>query len=165
LDGTSIVGLKAGEGGAKELTPGDHDHVEAHGHVIMTENLPYQSFSPISLYRSTELLRGRNPQPSDLETVGLDEERAIAALNARAGFVNLLELCVPPNPLFAVERHLLAADGQPFAALRATALQHEPAVLATHSDEKTMRPFPVARIGLKCALSLHPVLRKCKRTS
>ena len=53
---------------------------------------------------------------------------------------------------------LLAADRQPLAAFGAPAFQNGSSVLGAHPHQKSVRPFPVARIRLKCAFPLHDIL-------
>jgi len=50
---------------------------------------------------------------------------------------------------------LLAADGQPFAALRAAPFQHEAAILRTHPYQEAMRAVSVPHVWLKRPFSLH----------
>ena len=50
---------------------------------------------------------------------------------------------------------LLAGDGQPFTAFRATPLQNQPALLGAHTDEKSMRTLAAARVRLKRAFTFH----------
>jgi hypothetical protein len=59
----------------------------------------------------------------------------------------------------SITARLFAADCQSLAALCATALQHETAVLRAHPHEKAMRLLPVSRIRLKSTLALHFSLR------
>src|SRR3954463_15659353 len=42
-------------------------------------------------------------------------------------------------------------NGQALAALRAAALEHQPAFLGRHPHEKPVRLFPVPPVRLKCA--------------
>jgi hypothetical protein len=131
----------------------------------MTEDLSYQSLSEISLYRAAELLRRRYTQPPNGQLVGFDKQGAESGVNPRAGLVDRLKLRVTPNSLMWAEPQVLfAADRQPLPPLGPAPLQHEAAVLGAHADEEPMRRLAMARIGLKCALPLHSVLRKCKRT-
>jgi hypothetical protein len=53
---------------------------------------------------------------------------------------------------------LRARNGQPLPAFCAASLQDEPAVFRTHPDEKTVHPFPSARVWLKRAFTFHGVL-------
>ena len=57
-----------------------------------------------------------------------------------------------------------ARHGEPFPALRAAPLEHEPAILGAHADEKTMRPLPPARIWLERAFTFHGASLDWKRT-
>jgi len=59
---------------------------------------------------------------------------------------------------------LFAADGQPLAPLGASPLQYQAAVLAAHTNQRTVRTLAVTSIGLKRALSLHCCPPKSKRT-
>ena len=54
-------------------------------------------------------------------------------------------------------RRLLAADGQPLAALCTTPFQHQAPVFRAHPHQKTVRALPVPRIGLKRSFPLHEI--------
>ena len=54
---------------------------------------------------------------------------------------------------------LIAADRQALPALGAAALEHEAAVFCTHTDQEPVSSPATAVVWLKCALSLHRVLR------
>src|SRR6266852_2509827 len=58
---------------------------------------------------------------------------------------------------------LFAADRQPLAPLGAAPLQHQTAVLRAHADQKPVRAFAPAGVGLERTLSLHRFLRKSTR--
>jgi hypothetical protein len=89
-------------------------------------------------------------------------------VNLGAARVDVLKFSAPPDVLCGAESqdtNLLAADGQPLAALGATTLDDEPAVLRGHADEKPMRALAMARVGLKCADTLcHDDPFRLKRT-
>jgi hypothetical protein len=104
LEGTAVIGFEDGEGDPKEFALGDDDEVESRRDVIVTENLSYQSFSAISYHRAAELLCHRHAQPPHRTAVGLQKKRAIAAVEFRAGLVDVLKLRMAPNPLVLAER-------------------------------------------------------------
>src|SRR5262249_15914593 len=71
-----------------------------------------------------------------------------------AAIVHPLKFRAASDPFGWSKLQLLAADREPLATLGAAAFQHQAAVLRAHSDQKTMRPLAVARIGLERPNSL-----------
>jgi hypothetical protein len=67
------------------------------------------------------------------------------------------------NP--ATLNKLFAADRQPLAALRATALQNQPTVFGAHTNEKPVRADTMAIVRLKSTLALHDIPSRVKRTA
>jgi hypothetical protein len=98
FEGGSVIGFKDGQGGVKQLTFGDHDHVEPLGDVVATKNFSNQSFGSIALNGAAELSRSRNTQSSDRALVWQDEQRAIPTVRASSPLVHLLEFCAASNP-------------------------------------------------------------------
>jgi hypothetical protein len=123
----------------------------------MTENLSNQSLGPVSLDGAPQFLRRGDAQTAHGALVGQDEYRREATMDAKPALVDILkfgaaaDMFVRPEPR---QLSLFAADGQPFAALRAAPFQNQTAVFRAHSDEKAVRPLAVARIRLKRAYSL-----------
>jgi hypothetical protein len=159
-----VFGFKDSEAGVEHLPFGDDDHVEARCDLVATKCLTDQPFGAISLDGSAKFLRRGNTQAAHRLRVGQDEQRAVASMNARSALINQLKLGTAPN---AFERakslvqstgqaaRLLAADREALAALCATPLQHEAAVLRAHPNQEAVRPFAATRIRLKSALALH----------
>ena len=153
-DEVSIVGFKGVQAGIEEIALRHDDNVEAWSDFITTKNLSNQSLSSVSQNCAAELPRCCDPETADAEFVGQQEYGCIPAMNFDAAVVDPLKFCTAANPLGWSELQLLAADGEPFAAFGATALEHQTAVFRAHSDQKPVRPLPTARIGLKRAHSL-----------
>ena len=83
FDEGSVIGFKDSQAGVEQVALGNDDDIKARGDLVATKNLSYQSFSTVSLHRSAELFRGRDPQPADAVLVGEDEHRGCEA--ARRG--------------------------------------------------------------------------------
>jgi hypothetical protein len=105
LEDRSVISFKSSQAGVEQFALRDDDDVEARRDVVTTKNLSNQSLSAISRDRATQFSGGRNPQPAQLPIVGLDEQRSVAAMDARAVLVHLLELGAPANPGTAMESH------------------------------------------------------------
>ena len=124
----------------------------------MTENLSNQSFSPISLNGSAELLRRRDAQPSDRAVVGQNEHGRKAPVNPHAPLIDGLKLGAAADAFMRPEPRqisLFAADGQALAAFRPAALQHQPPVFRAHTHQKPVRLRAVASVRLERALAFH----------
>ena len=67
------------------------------GDLVSPKNLSNQSFSSISLNSAANLPGGRDPESSHAPLVGQDEDRAIAAVESNAPFVDRLELRSPAD--------------------------------------------------------------------
>src|SRR4030095_9424834 len=119
FDEGSVIGFKDSQAGVEQVALGNDDDIKARGDLVATENLSYQSFSTVSLHRSAELFRRRDPQSADAVLVGEDEHRGVPAVKPRAAVVNLLELRTAAYVLGGAKPQieLIAADRQPFAAL------------------------------------------------
>ena len=103
FNGSAVIGFKGGQAGPEKLALRHDDDVEPRCDVIVTENLSYQTFSAISLDRAAEFFRCRDAQPTHRRSVGPDEQRAVAAMDASAALVNFLKLGVAPDPLARAE--------------------------------------------------------------
>ena len=160
-----------------------HDNdIEAGRNFVTAKILPDQSFSTISLDRATQFFRRRDPQAPNLLTVGQNEDRAVAAVNSGAFFVDVLELGTPANPFILTQagrrlvrsgghgfpsrraaghRPLLAADRQALASFGPATFQHQSSVLRAHSHQKSVRLSAPSRVRLKRTLSLtHGIPRR-----
>src|SRR6185503_20007656 len=99
----AIVGFKDGQGGVEHPAFGyDHD-IKPWRDVIVTKNLSNQSFSPVSLNRSAELLRRRDAQPSDRAIVGQYEHSRKAPVDPDAAFIDVLKLGAAANAFMRPE--------------------------------------------------------------
>ena len=103
FNGLAIISFKDGQGGVEQLAPGNDDHVEPSRDLIATENLSYQSFSPVSYNSSAELFRSCDAQPSNRALIGKDEYRGEAPRNACASLVDFLKLGAAPDALVRPE--------------------------------------------------------------
>jgi len=159
FDEGSVIGFKDSQAGVEQVALGNDNDIKARGDLVATKNLSYQSFSTVSLHRSTELFRGRDPQPADAVLVGEDEHRGVPAVKPCAAVVNLLELRTAAYVLGGAKPQieLFAADRQPLAAFGAAALQDKTAVFGAHPHQKTVRLLAMTRIGLERALALHDI--------
>ena len=103
LNGLAIVSFKDGQGGVEQLAPGDNYHVKPSRDLVATENLSYQSFSPVSYNSSAELFRSCDAQTSNRALIGKDEYRGEAPGNACAPLVDFLKLGAAPDTLVRPE--------------------------------------------------------------
>jgi hypothetical protein len=163
LDEGAVIGFKNVQAGVDKLAFGDDNDVKSTRDLVSTEDLSNQSFSFVSLDRSTQLLRRGDTQPTRLEAVLEQKNRAVPAPDLRTAIVNLTKISASADSLAwakighsaSLKLLLFARNGQLLAALCAAPLQHQAAVLRAHSDEKTVRAGSTTGIGLKRALSLH----------
>ena len=149
LDEVSVIGFKGVQAGVEQVALRDDDHVKAWSDFVTTEDLSNQSFRSISLDGSPELPGGGDSEPPRAAAVRQEKHRAVPAVNPGAARVHLLELRAAADTLMWAESQLLAADGQALSALRAPALQHQPAIFCAHTHQKPMRLFAMARVRLK----------------
>ena len=91
FDEVSVISFKDAQAGVEIFALRDDDDVESWRDFVPTENLSNQSFSPVSLDRAADLSRCRDPEPSFTLVPGQDEHRAVAAVEANAPLVYLLE--------------------------------------------------------------------------
>ena len=92
LDEVAVIGFKGAQAGVEKLALGYYDDVKPLRDFIATKDLSNQSFSSISLDRSADLPGGRDAKPSHSTLVGEQKHRAVAAVDANAALVHLLEL-------------------------------------------------------------------------
>jgi hypothetical protein len=164
FDDGSIISFKERQAGVKQTALGYYDDVEPLRDFVTTKNLSNQSLGSIALNRATELACGRDAQPAVL-TGRQHEHRAVTAVNLASAIVNLPKVGAPADSFGGAKTHrvlharrpveLFAADRKPLAAFRASAFQHQSAVLRAHPHQKPMRPPTMTRVRLKCALALH----------
>ena len=120
----AIVGFKDGQSGIEHLAPRYDDDVEPRRDVVTTENLSYQSLSPVSLNSSAELFRRRDAQAPHLAMVGQDEHGRVTPANPGAAFVDFLKLgaaadaFVRPKPRQMCYSLLTVRRLRPFARRR-----------------------------------------------
>jgi len=103
LNGLAIISFKDGQGGVEQLTPGNNDDVKPSRDLVATENLSYQSFSPVSYNSSAELFRSCDAQTSHRALIGEDEYRGEASGNPGASLVDFLKLGAAPDTLVRPE--------------------------------------------------------------
>jgi hypothetical protein len=106
FDEVSVIGFKGNQAGVEEIALGDDDHVESRGDFVSTKNLSNQSFSSISLNRSTYLPGCGDPEPSHTPLVGQDKDRAVAAVESNAPLVHLFELRAAADVFGWMESHV-----------------------------------------------------------
>ena len=105
----AVVGFKNSQAGVEQFAFRDDDDVEARGDVVATEDLSNQTFRAVSLNGATQLPGCCDTQPADIELVGQDEQRAVAAPDPGAMIVNLPEFGAAANPLIRAKSHTLQA--------------------------------------------------------
>ena len=103
LNERSIIGFKGSEGGLEQLALRDDDDVEPRRDLVTPENLSYQSFSQVSLYRAAQFLRRRDPQPAHGLLVREKKQGEKPAVDASPPLVNVLEFRPPTNPFRRAE--------------------------------------------------------------
>jgi hypothetical protein len=159
-DDGSVLSFKDAQAGVEQVAGGDDNDVESLSDLVTTENLSNQSFSSVSFYRTAELARRGDAQPSNFQLVGEKEDRAVTAADPEATLVNQLKISPTANVLASAKPQslLFAADRQPLPAFRAPALEHQSPVFRAHPDEKPVRPAPVTPVRLKRSLALHALL-------
>lgn len=150
-----VIGFNDRQTGVEQLALRHDDDIVTWRYVLTTENLSYQSFSSISLYRTTQFPGCRDTQAAHIPVVGQDEDRYVSAVRPGASIVDALVLGAVTNPLRGREFQLFVADRQALAALGATAFQHEAAIFCAHPHEKTMRARAAPRVGLERPFPLH----------
>ena len=154
----AIVGFKDGQRGVEHLALGyDHD-IKPWRDVVSTENLSYESFSPVSLNGPAELLRCRDAETSDRPVVSQDEHGRVAPVDAGAAFIDFLKLGAAADAFMRPEPRqmgLFAADGQALAAFRPAAFKHQPPVFRAHPHQKSVRLRPMAVVWLERAHTFH----------
>ena len=99
----AIIGFKDGQRGVEHLALGDDDDIKSGRDVVMTENLSYQSFSPVSYNSSAELFRSCDAQTSNRALIGKDEYGREAPGNTCASLVDFLKLGAAPDTLVRPE--------------------------------------------------------------
>jgi len=102
-DERSVIVFKGCQAGVEQFAFGDDDDVKAMGDLVTTENLSYQSFSPVSYNSSAELFRSCDAQTSNRALIGKDEYRGEAPGKACAPLVDFLKLGAAPDTLVRPE--------------------------------------------------------------
>jgi len=90
-DEVSVISFKDAQAGVEILSFGNNDDVESRRDLIPTKYLSNQSFSSVSLDRPTDFSRRGDPETSHGVIPGQHEHRAVAAVEANAPLVHLLE--------------------------------------------------------------------------
>jgi len=97
FDEVSVISFKGAQAGVEKFAFGNYDHVEPWRYFVSTKDLSNQSFSSVSLDRAADLPGRRDPQSPHAQLVGQEEDRAVAAMDANAPFVDLLKLRTPTD--------------------------------------------------------------------
>jgi len=97
------LGFKGSQAGVEQFAFRDDDDVEAWREFVATEDLSNQSFSSISLDRSTQLPGRGDPQSANRQVVREGEQRQIAAMRPEAAVVNVLVLRPSANAFIRSE--------------------------------------------------------------
>ena len=92
FDEVAVVSFKGAQAGLEKFSLRDDDDVEPLGDLVSTKNLSNQSFSSVPLNRAANLPGCGDPEPSYTALVGQEKDRAVAAVDANAPRVHLLEL-------------------------------------------------------------------------
>lgn len=108
----TVLGFKDGQTRFEELALGDNDDVEARCDLVTTENLSYQSLSPISLGGATQLSCRRDSQASHSELVREDKQRSVTPKNTGSALVYALKVRAAADPLVGSKPgHFSMSDG------------------------------------------------------
>jgi hypothetical protein len=91
FDEVSVISFKDAQAGVEIFALRNDDDVESLRDLVPTKYLSNQSFSFVSLHRAADFSRRRNPEPSHARVPWQDEHRAVAAMEANAPLVYLLE--------------------------------------------------------------------------
>jgi len=94
----AVFAFKDAQAGVGKLAPGHDDDVEPVD-FVPTENLSYESFSPVPSDGAANLLRRRDPEPARRLPVRQNEQRTVAAMDPGSLIVNPLELAVAADSL------------------------------------------------------------------
>lgn len=65
FDAVTVFAFNGSQTGVEEFALGHHNHIKPRRNLMTTESLSNETFSSISLDRSTDPLRRRYPQPAD----------------------------------------------------------------------------------------------------
>lgn len=152
--------LDGGEISIQQIRFRNDDHVPARsGGLVSAKDLSNQSFSSVSLNRAPQSARGDDPEATPIEPVGQEQGRHEPPGGPQPLLVDALELGAATNPFPGgkscrsvrlhhepVRRREL--QGQALTSLRAAPLQHQPAVLRTHTHQEPVGSFPAPVVGL-----------------
>jgi hypothetical protein len=103
FDEVSVISFKGAQAGVEKFALGNDDDVEPWRDLVSPKDLSNQSFSSISLNRTPDFPRRRDPEPPDAAVIGQDENRGVSAVESNAPFVNLLKLRTPPDVFCGTE--------------------------------------------------------------
>ena len=96
-----------GKGGIEHLSPRNDDGIDRQrraGIDMLPEHLSNQSFSPVPLHRPPNLPGRDDAEAMGGTAVSHDQEREIAAVQARSPFEDLLKLRATPDTLIPGKR-------------------------------------------------------------
>jgi hypothetical protein len=99
FDEISVISFKDAQAGVEKFALRDDYDVEPWRDLVSTKNLSNQSFGSVSLDRAANFPGRRDPESSHAPLVGQEKNRAVAAVDANAPLVDLLELRTPADVL------------------------------------------------------------------
>lgn len=91
--------FKGDQGSAEQFPPRNNDNVESGRELVATEDFSNQTLCSVPYDRSTEFLRGGNPEATFGQPVGKAEQRKFRAVNFDALVVDALVLGPLPDAL------------------------------------------------------------------
>jgi hypothetical protein len=109
----AVVSFKNSQAGFEQPSPGHDNDIEPRRNFIMSENLSYQPFSPVSLDGAAEFLRGGDPQTPRFLVVGQEKHGAEGSIDAGAVAIHQLKISPSPDPLYGTESKGSAHDRVP----------------------------------------------------
>src|SRR5262245_54478250 len=98
-DELSVLGFKNSQGGVEQFALWYNDQIVPRRNLVPTENLSYQSFSPVARNGASELPGCRDAQPASASTILQQENRRVSARHAHATVVHLAEIRPTPDTL------------------------------------------------------------------
>src|SRR5438105_5343661 len=139
---------------AEDLGLGYQDQIVATDHLLLTEALSEEALGAIARHRPPHLARGGQAQPAVRAAVGdghEDEERAVEADPLPEGPPELGAAAEPlgrAQPRPGRRRHP-GSGPDPLPPLLPAPLEHKTATLGAHAHEESVRPLPLAVVGLE----------------
>lgn len=99
LESIAELTFKGDQGSAEQFPPRNNDNVESGRELVATEDFSNQTLRSVPYNRSTEFLRGGNPEAPFGAPIGKTEQRKFRAVNFDALVVDALILGPLPDAL------------------------------------------------------------------